>query len=65
MLQKVKADECFQLPENTISLDEYVSRAKHIERIPGEPVPDHMWQEWEEPPPISRVIKRESPIEEK
>lgn len=64
MLQEVKADEHFQLPEDTISLDEYVNRAKHIERLPGEPAPEHMWQEWEEPSSVRRVLKKESPIEE-
>ena len=57
MLQSVKSDANLQFPDDTITLEEYVKRAKHIERKPGEPAPLEVW----EPESISRTIKSERP----
>jgi hypothetical protein len=59
MLPAIKADANLKFPKDTLTLDEYISRANHIERKPGEPAPLKLWEKTDS---INRTIKIESPI---
>ena len=58
MLQGVKEQTNFEFPDDTLTLEEYVNRAEHIEKKRGEPAPFQLWDETES---IERTIKTEFP----
>jgi len=62
MLPAIKADANLKFPEDTLTLDEYINRADHIERKAREPAPLKIWKKDDL---IKRTIKIESPIKKK
>ena len=58
MLNAVKKDVNLKFPEDTLTLDEYVSRTEHVERKRGEPAPLQLWERTKS---VERAIKREGP----
>jgi hypothetical protein len=47
MLKQLKQDPNIKLPEDTLTLEEYISKAKQIVRKRGEPLRFKIWNEVE------------------